>query len=193
MNELTLVESKTLRTDYIGQTDEMEKVKALMLLPNNLYATMDMVADYFEVDYDALKKVVQRNKDELLSNGLDDCTGDDLKRFVGDNLSHAKTRRMYLFRRRTILNIAMLLRDSDVAREIRKTLLNISEDEAVIRHAISNGLIGGVYSKEYKQAPNAYIEELLRKISVLGGKEAYQLANMIYDCGLETATRRRKK
>ena len=107
-NELVLTESRTLRARTIARTDVLDKVKAIALLPDGVHATTDIVADYFEVDPEAIKSVVRRNRAELDENGLRTLRGDELAEFEGVNvtLSKSKRRALMVFSRRTILNVA---------------------------------------------------------------------------------------
>ncbi|ARQ69698.1 hypothetical protein [Streptomyces marincola] len=125
-----LLESRTLRDRYTEQVDALDKVKALELLPDGLHVTTEAVAAYFVVHREVVKKLVQRHRDELSENGLSVLRGSDLRSFQRDNMSlwggsypQAPTH-LTLYTRRTVLNIAMLLRDSAVARRVRKYLLD---------------------------------------------------------------------
>ena len=82
-----------------------------------------------------------------------------------------------------------LLQENDLGRQARRYLIErdkkLTAIENDIRKQINNGAIHGVQGKEYKKYPHAYIDELMYKNSILGGKEAFQLANIIYECGVE--------
>lgn len=129
--ELILTESRTMRAQTVTRVDVLDKVKALALLPDGVHATTEIVASFYEVDTEAIKKVVQRNRGELADNGLRVVRGDELSDFVRDNLSPsngaAKVRNLALFTRRTILNVGQLLTESDVARRVRTYLLEVEE------------------------------------------------------------------
>lgn len=134
MNEIVLIESRAARSEAIERTDALDKVKALALLPDDLYVTAEMVASYFEVGADAVESVVRRNRDELTENGLRSLRGEDLREFETVNATVSndgpvlpeapKRRALTVFARRTVLNVAMLLRDSDVAKQVRRELLD---------------------------------------------------------------------
>jgi hypothetical protein len=123
--ELVLTESATLRSQHFGRVEVLDKVKAMTMLADDVHATTEIVADFFEVDAETVKKVVQRNRPELESNGYRVVRGSDIREFEGDNLSLTKVRALALFERRTILNLAMLLTGSDVARQVRTLLLDL--------------------------------------------------------------------
>ncbi|MFJ5290239.1 hypothetical protein [Streptomyces sp. NPDC088348] len=134
--EIALLESRALRADHLGRVDVLDKVKALALLPDGIHLRTQDVARYFEVSTEAIKKVAQRHREELASNGLRVLQGSDLEEFKGDNLSPFPLHGMSypqprsgltVHTRRTVLNIAMLLRDSEVARRVRSYLLDTEE------------------------------------------------------------------
>jgi len=130
INEAALLESKALRDSVLERTEVLDRVKALSLLPDGMHVTTAMVAAYFEVAERAINRMAQRHRDELTVNGLRILRGEELARFKGDTLSlypesYPQPRSsLALWSRRAVLNVAMLLRDSDVARQVRTYLLN---------------------------------------------------------------------
>lgn len=128
--ELALTESKTLREQHAGRTDVLDKVKALSLLPDNIHATTDIVADFYEVPASTIESLAANNSAELESNGRRVLKGAELRKFATPfggvaNLGLSpKARTLAVFGRRAILNVGMLLRDSDVARQVRTYLLD---------------------------------------------------------------------
>lgn len=163
--EVVLTESRTLRAAMSTRTEALDKVKALVLLPDGLHVTSRMVADYFEVEERAINKIIQRHREELETNGLVVLRGADLAKFKGDNLSlyspgypqpcsraedegdnlspsspgYPQPRSsLAVFPRRAVLNVAMLLRDSEVARRVRTFLLD-SEEEWRARRSEGDG------------------------------------------------------
>lgn len=135
--ETALIESRALRDSVMGRTEALAKVKALALLPDGLHVTTRMVADYFEVGERVVNKLIQRHRSELGDNGFVVLRGADLERFKGDSMSlypggqsesYPQARsNLALFTRRAVLNVAMLLRDSDIARRVRTYLLDAEE------------------------------------------------------------------
>ncbi|MFK8847925.1 hypothetical protein [Streptomyces sp. Ac-502] len=132
--EAVLLESRAMRDSVMGRVDVLDKVKALVLLPDGLHVTTRMVADYFEVGDRAVNSLMRRHRAELSENGMHVLKGSDLRTFESSNLklsaeSYPQGRaHLTLYTRRTILNIAMLLRDSEVARAVRTYLLDVEED-----------------------------------------------------------------
>lgn len=136
--EVALLESRALRVEQMGRVDVLDKVKCLVVLPDGIHVRTEDVARYFEVSTEAVKKVTQRHRAELGENGLRLIRGSELVAFNRDMLSlldagqgksypqaHAQ---LTLYTRRTVLNVAMLLRDSDVARCVRTYLLDAEQD-----------------------------------------------------------------
>lgn len=143
MVETQFIDDRILRDNTVNHYEVLEKVKNLLLIPELEVMTTEQVADYYEVNYDAVKKVYQRNADELESDGIHI---EKMETFLkGQNVSFQKERNkavltykngitfsvtnrgLKVFPRRAILRVGMLLRDSNVAKEVRTQLLNIEE------------------------------------------------------------------
>ncbi|WP_328311684.1 hypothetical protein OG432_16455 [Streptomyces sp. NBC_00442] len=136
-SEVALLESRTLRADHLGRVDVLEKVRALQVLPDGIHLSTEAVARYFDVPTEALNSVVKRHRDELHTNGMRTLKGSELQVFEMANLAISNDGRpssypqgrahLRLFTRRAVLNVAMLLRDSEVARCVRTYLLDTEE------------------------------------------------------------------
>lgn len=130
-NELALTESRTMRAATIDHTNVLSKVKALALLPDDLHATTEILAAYFEVPVSTVESVVARNREEVAANGRRVLKGAELREFAAPFGGVAKlgldprTRTLAIFNRRAILNVGQLLTESDVARQIRTYLLEV--------------------------------------------------------------------
>ncbi|HEY8979925.1 MAG TPA: restriction endonuclease [Streptomyces sp.] len=133
INETVLLESKSLRASVAERTEVLERVKVLSLLPDGVHVTTAMVAAYFEVGVEVIRQLVQRHRAELTANGLVVLRGAELRKFESDNVSlslgsYPQARRsLTVYPRRAILNVAMLLRDSEVARRVRVYLLDMEQ------------------------------------------------------------------
>jgi ABC-type phosphate transport system auxiliary subunit len=124
--EVALLESRALRASMSARTEALDKVKALALLPDGLHVTSRMVAEYYEVPEIVIRSVVSRHREELEEAGYRNLTGSDLAQFLSCNLQlrRAPGRGLAVFPRRAVLNVGMLLRDSDIARRVRTYLLD---------------------------------------------------------------------
>ena len=142
MNETQFIDDRTLRDNSVSHYEVLEKIKKLLLIPSLEVMTTEQVADYYEVDYGAVKKVYQRNADELESDGMriekmenaaDGGKGIQKERnkailTYNNGITLSVTNRgLKVFPRRAILRVGMLLRDSVIAKEVRTQLLNIEE------------------------------------------------------------------
>ncbi|MEV0317445.1 restriction endonuclease [Streptomyces sp. NPDC050658] len=131
INETALLESKTLRNTVLERTEVLDRVKALSLLPDGMHVTTAMVATYFGVTREAIRQLKARHLDELSGNGMVTLQGPELAEFKRDVLSRYSgsypqpRSSLTLYSRRAVLNVAMLLRDSDVARQVRTYLLDM--------------------------------------------------------------------
>ncbi|WP_455358463.1 restriction endonuclease [Streptomyces sp. SYSU K21746] len=124
INESVLLESRSLRESVVDRTDTLDRVKALSLLPDGMHVTTAMVAAYFEVTVKTLESVVEDHRDELRVSGYRVLTGSQLTLFKGVSGIQSRSKALALFSRRAVLNVAMLLRDSEVARQVRTYLLD---------------------------------------------------------------------
>lgn len=131
MNQEKLLEQKELRESVINRLEVLDSVGEILLLPNTEYATTEMVANYYKVEKKALQKLVERNRDELNTDGLSNKSYKEIKVLVNaDNMSTLKIppKGTLIFPKRAILRVGMLLRDSEIAKEIRTKLLDITHD-----------------------------------------------------------------
>lgn len=164
--EIELLENKEMRDNLVERLDVLDKVGSLLLLDELQMATTEQVAKYFSTEgkpitEDVIKKLVERNRDEIESDGYKVALKEELTtNLLGDKLS-LKTKRggfnilddngevvasgsnkgIALFPKRAILRVGMLLRDSEIAKEIRTQLLNVVEtvaevnDELLVKEA----------------------------------------------------------
>jgi hypothetical protein len=145
-NELVLVESRTARQQYGSRIDVLEKVRAVPFLPDDLHVTTEGVAAFFDIGVKTVESLVLDNREELEHNGYQVLSGPRLTSFKEVSGIRSRARSLALFDRRTLLNVAMLLRDSEVARQVRRYLLDSEqairelETEALTRRAAGGPL-----------------------------------------------------
>lgn len=145
----TIIESRTLRDVAIERLEVLDKVKQVMTIPRAELLTTPLVAQYFGVQNGTIRAVYNRNKEEIDSDGVMRFKFSELQNYletlqgvtpqierVGkgpysmtvDGVTvQINPANNTLFTKRAVLRIAMLLRDSEVAREIRTQLLNAVE------------------------------------------------------------------
>lgn len=146
MKETQFIDDKVLRDKSVEHYEVLEKVKELLLIPNTKWATQKQVAEYYEVGEKAIETIYSRHRDELESDGvslksykeflniqnegleISYVVGKTIFTFANGNELTVPNRGLKVFPRRAILRVGMLLRDSEVAKEVRTQLLNIEEN-----------------------------------------------------------------
>lgn len=137
LNELALVESRSLRAGCVDRVDVLDKVKALTLLPDDAHADIPIVADYYEVSTGTIESLVRRNRAELEENGMLTLKGPEFRDFatVVLKITNPMARQGTFFSRRAILNVGQLLEDSPIAKAVRAHLLDAEAGERFGRKA----------------------------------------------------------
>ena len=140
--------------------------------------TKEQVSLFFGVDVRTIERYLESNRDELGLNGYVVLKGQKLKafreaikeQFVTDINVGSKVRNLGVFDFRSLLNIAMLLTESEVARVLRQTILDIvidtinkrtgggtkyinQRDEEFLQASFSEGN----YRKEFTDALKKYV------------------------------------
>jgi len=136
MSELILLESVSARNEKLAKLtqdaslDHLNKAKSLVMSvwQGSGIATTEQMADYYEVSVETIKTVLHRNREELESDGLKVLKGKALKdvRFIM-NLTSDKIPSLTTWTPRSALRLGMLLRDSEIAKQVRTLLLDLSE------------------------------------------------------------------
>ncbi len=125
----------------------LEQVKDILTIKETDFATVQMCAEYFEVSERRIRQIINEINEELKDNGLKMYNKENFLREINLPLRNNKqmngksiltfengyelifpNRGMYLMTKRTLLNIGMLLRDSEVAKELRRRILDIVHD-----------------------------------------------------------------
>ena len=130
MQSIALLEDKSLRTKNLDRIEILKKVGNLLLLSNNEHATTKQISDFFEVPKKTIESLFADNKKEIETAGAFFLQGVDLKDFKTSLPNQGDLKRVpscWLFPKRAILNIGMLLRDSEVAKRLREALLDVIE------------------------------------------------------------------
>jgi hypothetical protein len=135
LTELAFVESKSLRDNQLS-TVSHDRASEILTLVKAVYfalwqgtgtATTSQIAEFYEVSDDVVQKALQRHRDEFKLDGLKTLRGKELKD-AADTLSiPSKTSQFTIWNPRSALRLGMLLRDSEVAKTVRTSLLNIVE------------------------------------------------------------------
>lgn len=125
-SHLQLIEgNKSQRDKFISKVEVLNRVKDIVFLPYQDSMTTKMVADYYNVEIKTVRKLTERNMSEFIEDGYliaKDNQLSDIKTLCQIQ-SRAKT--LALYTRQAVLRVGMLLRDSEVAIQIRNYLLDI--------------------------------------------------------------------
>ncbi|GAB3475417.1 hypothetical protein [Amycolatopsis cihanbeyliensis] len=139
MNEIEIIDSKAQRARLVHRVDVLERVKPLVTLPGDGRATTEQVSTYCAVPAKTVLAHVNDHRPELEVNGYRTVQGAELRKLKGKlgwdkHPSFKYARQVGLWDRRAVLNLCMLLRDSEVAKEVRRYLLDAEEitHEAVV-------------------------------------------------------------
>jgi phage antirepressor YoqD-like protein len=178
------IEDKGLREKYINKLEVLDKVKKIITLPNTELMTTKMVAEWYEVEFKTIQKLIERNLDELTENGMVFKKYGEIKAEVKtDTLSVLESiprRGTYIFSKRALLNVGMLLRDSIIARRVRTALLDqqeeltdeqkvkgINEEERLLLNIIraKDDLEKALAIKEYNEYKNRHIRQLEEELA----------------------------
>ncbi|PGD55632.1 hypothetical protein COM38_07460 [Bacillus toyonensis] len=200
-------ENADLRDKYIERVEVLDLVKGLLLLPNSELATARQISDYYKVNIEAVRKIVTRHRSELESDGMINKKYSEIQKVLGHDVSILSSGVSYrganLFPKRAILRIGMLLRDSEVAREVRDQLLNIEgnatdqqrtkeiDHELELQAAIGKAIMSGdvlelaqatAKMADYKNRHIAKVtkerDEARAEIDEINGKELISMENV---------------
>ncbi len=132
VSDTVLVESRAARENQLREMSH-DRAQAILAKVKNLYfslwkgtgiATTEQVADFYEVPAVNIRKTIERNRQELESDGLRVLTAKALKD-VSDTVSlTSKTPRITIHTPRSTLRLGMTLEDSPIAKAVRTTLLD---------------------------------------------------------------------
>ncbi|GAA4880079.1 hypothetical protein GCM10023310_70330 [Paenibacillus vulneris] len=194
-NELILIESKTMRDEYVFKDTVMDKVKTVSTLPNSVEVTIEMAANYYEVPIETLRTIIKRHRDEFNEYGemrvLKGRSLSDFKTMVQDELAFKGMNSLTLLTRRGLLRIGMLLTESEVAKSIRNYLLNVEEfaPDEVKRWAIEREI-----SKRERKLLTDAIQEFYVALSDMDDKFKYaNFTNLVYKVLWDTDAKRLKE
>jgi hypothetical protein len=145
----------------VGEIEKAVGIKGV-LFENEYKFVFKQIVDFFEVSSRTIENCLEKNKEELTKNGYEVLKGKRLIDFklvlqynFGTEIDFGtKTTVLGTFNFRTLLNIAMLLTDSEKARELRGFILDIVID------TINKRTGGG--TKYINQRDEDYLVNMLR-------------------------------
>lgn len=127
MSDLTLPTARSERDDLADRVDVLDRVGVLRTLPGNMYVTTDMVAEFYGVPKETVFTLVRNNRDEMEEDGYRVVTRGAFEETFDCKVPSSASR-IALFPRRAVLRVGMLLRDSEIAKDVRAYLLDIEQE-----------------------------------------------------------------
>lgn len=135
------IEERDLLSEHF---DILGNIKVLSLLPGTECMTTAQVADFYEVGLEAIKSLTKDHREELNLDGTYLASRSEILNFLkgpvetvpGKTIITSEVdgkeyvfsnRGILLYPRRAVLKIGMLLRDSEVAKEVREQLIGIGD------------------------------------------------------------------
>jgi len=122
-----------LNNDYALEKVELHLALGGLMWKDEHIFTKAKVAQLLTIEIRTIERYLEQNRDELVKNGYRVLKGEEFKKFkeyvsdihVGDML---KTPSLAIFSFRAVLNLAMLITESDKAKRIRSKILDIVLD-----------------------------------------------------------------
>ena len=135
---------------------------------DNIYFTNQQIADFYEVDLRTIERLIELHKEELIRNDLQILKGQKFQKFKDENYDFFATD-IFVGRKmtnltvstfRTILNFAMLLKNSEKATEVRVKILDITMK---VLQEKTKGNTKFINQRDTDYLKSAYSEESERK------------------------------
>lgn len=131
------------------------------------YFTNSQIANFFNVDLRTIERTIENHKEELHTNEFKVLKGQKLTNFKKSIQSSAtdinvgrKATSLSVSTFRTLLNFAMLLSTSDVAKEMRNRMIDITMDTIAQK---TGGHVKYINQRDRDYLNKAFIEESERK------------------------------
>jgi hypothetical protein len=133
LNQSVLIESPSLRISAISSLNDtraqeiLRKAKAIVFAVWNGegWATVEQLAKYFHCSIQAIKHIYERNSKEFQANETKKLTGKDLSDVRSNLELPSRTSQARVFSPLGTLRIAMLLTESEIAAQVRTTILDL--------------------------------------------------------------------
>jgi phage antirepressor YoqD-like protein len=199
---------KEVMEDCVRNIEVLENVKEILTLGNTEFITVQMAADYFDTPLGTIKSLISEHNEELVENGLITYKRNEFREFVlkldyptskvqtgrgkdvatiGDIEINVTNKGITLISKRVLLNIGMLLRDSEVAKELRRRILDIVHDaeqgkgsiETIENEINEEERLTTELSRAILKGDMAKFMELTTKINELKNKRIVELEEQV--------------
>ena len=167
MNEFDLVVNQELRQNMVERVEVLEQVKEILTLGTTDFVTVELAAQYYEVDKNTIEEIMQKHWDEIYSNGLRYYSNKELRKILNP-VKNTKSGQILPFKvspkglllipRKSLLKIGVLLMDSNISERVRTKILdtifnteneiNNIRTEQQICEDIAQAILNGDYRKE---------------------------------------------
>lgn len=129
ITESDFIDLKSLRDENINRVEVLDRVGTLAMMPGNEYATTKQIADFYQVETNTINSIILRNSEELSVDGFKTYKKAEVIELLNVHDEHLEipNRGLRLCSKRAVLRIGMLLRDSEVARQVRTYLLDVEQ------------------------------------------------------------------
>ena len=135
MKDLTVsnIDRQNILNNYVVLTQLQDYIGLPgMYFNEQYYFTKQQLADFYQIDIVTIERYLEGNEQELKHNGYKVIKGKELKEVkekFGPHLNiSSKTPQLGLFNFRSLLNIGMLLVESEMAKALRSRMLDIVID-----------------------------------------------------------------
>lgn len=135
MKDLTVsnIDRQNILNNYVVLTQLQDYIGLPGMYYNEeYYFTKQQLADFYQIDIVTIERYLEGNEQELKHNGYKVIKGKELKEVkekFGPHLNiSSKTPQLGLFNFRSLLNIGMLLVESEMAKALRSKMLDIVID-----------------------------------------------------------------
>jgi hypothetical protein len=165
-----LTTSDVSRQNILNNNFALKKVESYLALggvtwKNERVFTKEQISNLLQIDERTIDRYTEKHKDEITQNGYTILKGFELKKFkeyVGDihvaDILRAPSLGVFTFK--AVLNIAMLITESQRAKEIRSKILDIVIDVVVQK---SGGHTKYINQREDNYLPASYQEYSYRQ------------------------------
>lgn len=156
------------KNNIMERIDVLDKVKKVdyLLYKNEEVMTTEMVCDYFGSKKETIRSLIKDHKEELVIVGYAVLVENELKEFKREWQIKSKARGIAIFKKRTVLNIAMILKDNNVANNIKKELGISLTSNLHLRKEIK-------FKKHLDNVVESIRKEMINNISAIKTSELY--------------------
>jgi hypothetical protein len=181
-----LTTSDVSRQNVLNNSYALDKIELHLALGGVTWKdervfTKLQVANILSIDERTIERYVEQNNDELVKNGYKVLRGKELKelkeKFGSDMNVGTKTTVLGIFTFRTLLNISMLVTESDRAKAIRSKILDIVIDVVAQK---AGGHTKYINQRDEGYLPASYQEFSYRKEFTDALKEYLNMGNHKY-------------